>query len=144
MRKTLYLACALVALSAPAVQAEGVAVEPGLWEMTTTMTMPMLPQPQTITSTDCIEDAMLDVEEMSGDDTDPNCTFEVSQPDERTVKWTADCPLEDGGASRAEWQVTSGGDSVNGSGTVVIKVMDQEMTMDAAFSGRRVGDCPAD
>jgi hypothetical protein len=33
------------------VRAAGIAVEPGLWEMTSTVSMPMLPQPQTHTMT---------------------------------------------------------------------------------------------
>ena len=144
MKKFLYPVCALVVLSVPAAQAEGLAVEPGLWEMTTTMTMPMLPQPQTVTTTDCVEDALLDVEEMSGDDAHPECTFEVSQPDANTVNWVAECPVEGGGTMRAEWQATSAGDSVEGSGSIKMTVMGQDMSMDATFAGRRVGDCPAE
>jgi hypothetical protein len=135
---------ALVALAAaPLARADGVAVEPGLWEMTTTMTMPMLPQPQTVTSTDCVEDAVLDVDEMNGAGLDPECVLDISQPDEKTIRWVMDCPVEGGGSSHAEWQVTSDGDTVDGSGTILMTVMGQEMSMDASFNGRRVGDCPA-
>lgn len=143
MKKTLLSALVLLA-AAPTLQADGVAVEPGLWEMTTTMTMPMLPQPQTVTSTDCVEDAVLDVEEMNGEGLDPECTMDVSQPDEKTMRWMMDCPVEGGGSSHAEWQVTSNGDSVEGTGSITMTVMGQEMAMDASFSGRRVGDCPAE
>jgi hypothetical protein len=143
MNKTLLFAL-VVLVAAPAARGDGVAVEPGLWEMTTTMTMPMLPEPQTVTSTDCVEDAVLDVDEMNGEGLDPECTLDVSQPDERTIRWVMDCPVEGGGSSHAEWQVTSSGDAVDGSGTIRMTVIGQEMSMDAAFSGRRVGDCPAE
>jgi len=143
MKKILLPALAVLA-AAPIVQADGVAVEPGLWEMTTTMTMPMLPQPQVVTTTDCVEDAVLDIDEMNAEGLDPDCTMDVSQPDEKTVKWVMDCPVEGGGSSHAEWQVTSSSDSVEGSGSIQMTVMGQEMSMDATFSGRRVGDCPAE
>lgn len=143
MKKSL-LSALLVLAASPASQADGVAVEPGLWEMTTTMTMPMLPEPRTVTSTDCVEDAELDVDEMSGEGLDPDCTLDVSQPDDRTLRWNMDCPVEGGGTSLAEWQVTSNGDSVAGTGSIRMTVMGQEMTMDAVFNGRRIGDCPAE
>ena len=143
MRKTL-LTTLVVLAAAPVAQADGVAVEPGLWEMTTTMTLPMLPQPRTVTTTDCVDDAVLDVDEMSGDDVAPDCDMEISQPDAKTVRWVMDCPVEGGGSSRAEWQVTSSGDSVEGSGAIKMTVMGQDLSMDASCSGRRVGDCPAE
>jgi hypothetical protein len=144
MKKALLPALVALAMAAPAAQADGVAVEPGLWEMTTTMTMPMLPQPQTFTTSECVEDAVLDVADMGGEDPHPECVFDVSQPDANTVKWSAQCPVEGGGTSRAEWQATSHGDSVEGEGNVTMTMMGQEFSMDATFSGRRVGDCPAD
>ncbi|MEJ2384911.1 MAG: DUF3617 family protein [Xanthomonadales bacterium] len=143
MKKILPLTLIAAAL-APMAQADGVAVEPGLWEMTTVMTMPMLPQPQTVTTTDCVEDAVLDIDEMGSDEMDPDCTLDVSQTDDTTVRWTMDCPVEGGGSSHAEWQVTSSGDSVDGTGSIRMSVMGQEMSMDATFNGRRVGDCPAE
>ena len=140
-----FLLSALVVLvAASGARADGVAVEPGLWEMTTTMTMPMLPQPQVVTSSDCVEDDVLNIDEMSGEGLDPECTMDVSQPDDMTVRWVMDCPVEGGGSSRAEWQVTSSGDSVEGTGSILMTVMGQEMSMDASFNGRRVGDCPAE
>mgnify|MGYP001818480458 FL=1 len=142
--KKILLPALVVLAAAPIAQADGVAVEPGLWEMTTTMTMPMLPQPQVVTTTDCVEDAVLEIDEMNSEGLDPDCTMDVSQPDEKTVKWVMDCPVEGGGSSHAEWQVTSSSDSVEGSGSIKMTVMGQEMSMDATISGRRVGDCPAE
>ena len=143
MKKAMLPALILCAAAIPVAHAEGLAVEPGLWEMTTTVTMPMLPEPQTTTDKECVEDATLDVEDMNGDDLDPNCTVEVSQPDKQTLNWSMDCPVE-GGEMHAKWTVTSGGDSLEGKGTMTMSVMGQEMAMDATMSGRRIGDCPAE
>ena len=144
MRKTLLPALLALGAAVPAAQADGVAVEPGLWELTTTMTMPMLPAPQTITTTQCVEDSVLNVDEMGAEDPDPNCKLDITQPDDNTVHWTFDCPIEGGGTTTGEWQVTSSGGQVDGKGTMRMTMMGQEVAMDATFSGRRVGDCPAE
>lgn len=139
-RKSLVLSI-FAALASP-LMADGMQVEPGLWKMTTTLNMPMLPQPQTNSMEECVEDASFDIEDMSAEDMDPNCTIEMAQVDASTMKWSMDCPVEGGGTSHAEWQATSSGTSIEGSGKINLAVMGQEMEMTTTFSGQHIGACP--
>jgi len=124
------------------VRAEGIPVEPGLWEMTSTMNMPMLPQPQTHSMTECIDQGEISMDDVGTQDMDPNCTFGVAQVDGNTMSWSFDCPVEGGGTSHGEWQATSHGNRVEGSGKITMAMQGQAMEMNMTWQGKRVGDCP--
>ena len=121
--------------------AEGIPIEPGLWEMTSTVQMPMLPQPQVKTTQECMKESVISVDDMQGEDLDPECTFETEQVDEKTMKWTLDCPIE-GGTSHGEWQATSHGNRIEGAGTISMNMQGQAMEMTMNWEGKRVGACP--
>jgi len=125
----------------PAAWAEGIPVEPGMWEMSSTMTMPMLPQPRVTSTTECIRESELSMDDLGGEDMDPNCQFEMAQVDGNTMKWSFDCPVE-GGTSHGEWEATSSGDSVTGKGIITMSFQGQAMEMTMSWQGKRVGDCP--
>ncbi|MDH3786933.1 MAG: DUF3617 domain-containing protein [Xanthomonadales bacterium] len=135
----IFITCLLIA-SLP-VHAEGIPVEPGLWKMTSTVTMPMLPQPRVTTMTECMTKSEISMDEVGGGDMDPNCSFEMSQVDGNTMKWTVDCPVE-GGTSHGEWQATSGGDTVTGEGLLTVSFQGQSMDMTMSWQGERIGECP--
>ena len=139
--KKMMLATGLLMLVSQPVMAAGISVEPGMWEMTTTLNMPMLPAPQTTTVSECIEDSEFDLEDMSTEELDPNCTMTADQIDDSTVKWSMDCPVEGGGTSHAEWRITSGGDTIEGDGMISVSVMGQEMEMTTTFTGKHTGAC---
>ncbi len=120
--------------------AEGIPIEPGMWEMTSTMEMPMLPQPRVNTSMDCVEESELSPEAMTEEDMDPSCTFDTSVVDGNTMKWSMDCKAKEG-ASRGEWEVTSHGDTLTGGGTITMDMQGQPMVMTMKWDGKRVGDC---
>jgi len=126
--------------AAPLALAEGLPVEPGLWEMTSTISMPMLPQPRVNTMTECFEKSEFSMDDMNTDDMDPNCTFEMDQLDGNTMKWSVDCPVE-GGTSHGEWEAISAGETMTGSGVMTISMQGQTMKMDMSWEGRRIGDC---
>jgi hypothetical protein len=130
-----------LAISGVAAGADGLPVEPGLWEMTSTVHMPMLPQPQVNTQTECLDKPVMSLDELQKDEMDPNCEFETAQIDDTTVKWSVDCPVE-GGTARGEWQATSHGDRIEGDGTMTMSVQGQEMNMTMSWTGKRVGACP--
>lgn len=133
--------CAM-AFTVFSVQADGIPVKPGLWEMTSSVTMPMLPQPRVTTVTECMEKSEISMEEVGGGEgMDPNCTFEMSQLDGNTMKWSVDCPMEEG-ASHGEWQATSGGDTVTGEGLLTMSLQGQTMEMTMTWDGQWIGDCP--
>jgi len=125
----------------PALKAGGIPVEPGLWEMTTTMTMPMFPQPRVTTVTECMQKSEISMEELNSEDMDVECVFNPAQVEGNTMKWSFDCPVE-GGTSHGEWEATSGGDSVSGKGLITMTLQGQSMEMNMSWNGRRVGDCP--
>ena len=127
-------------LTAPAAWADGIPVEPGLWEMSSTMNMPMMPQPRVTTTTECMKESEISMDDMGGEDMDPNCQFEMAQVDGNTMKWSVDCPVE-GGTSHGEWEATSTGDSVTGDGLVTISFQGQAMEMTMSWEGKRIGDC---
>lgn len=138
-RKTALLAA--MAVFASPVLAGGIPVEPGLWSVTSTMSMPMMPAPQTMTMEECFEDDVIDMEDMAMEDLDPGCSYDLGQVDGNTMEWTIDCPVE-GGSMHAEWTATSGGDTVEGEGRMTMSIQGQNMEMTMSWSGERTGDCP--
>jgi hypothetical protein len=139
MKTGMSILAALAIVSAPAL-ADGIPMEPGLWKVTTTANMPMMPQPQTMTVEECYEDDSFDMDDMSTGDMDPACTFAMNQVDGNTMSWSVDCPVE-GGTMHAEWEATSAGDSVDGEGKMTMNMMGQTMDMTMSWHGERVGDC---
>ena len=121
--------------------ADGIPVEPGLWKITSTVTMPMLPQPRVTTVTECMEKSEITMDEVGGEGMDPNCTFDMAQVDGNTMKWSVDCPVE-GGTTHGEWQATSSGDTVKGEGTLNMSFQGQTMDMTMSWAGERIGECP--
>ncbi len=120
--------------------AGGIPIEPGLWEMTSTMTMPMLPSPRVSTNTQCIDKDELSPETMNQEAMDSNCTFTSRTVDGNTMKWSMACDSK-GGASRGEWEASSYGDTMTGGGTITVDMQGQSMVMTMKWDGKRVGDC---
>ena len=130
----------LISLVSSSVFAQGIPIEPGMWEMTPTMNMPMLPQPRVTNSKECIEEDELSPETWNEEDMDTSCTFSNRVVNGNTMKWSMNCNAQ-GGATRGEWEVTSHGDTLTGEGTVTVDMQGQSMVMDMKWDGKRVGDC---
>jgi hypothetical protein len=130
----------ILLLAVPAAHADGLSIEPGMWEMTSTMQMPMLPQPRVTTVKECMDKSELSMDELVGEGMDPACTFGMNQLSGDTMSWTIDCPV-DGGTMHGEWEATSHGDSVTGGGLMTMSVQSQNMEMNMSWEGRRVGAC---
>ena len=130
----------LISLVSSSVFAQGIPIEPGMWEMTSTMNMPMLPQPRVTNSKECIEEDELSPETWNEEDMDTSCTFSNRVVNGNTMKWSMNCNAQ-GGATRGEWEVTSHGDTLTGEGTVTVDMQGQSMVMDMKWDGKRVGDC---
>lgn len=143
IRTCIILAALFLVTTSVKAEGEGIPVEPGMWEISFTMNMPMMPQPHVTNTTECMKDAEISMDDMAGSEMDPNCTFDMVQLDGETMQWTVDCPVE-GGTSHGEWTATSKGSSVTGEGlvTVSIPAMGQEMAMNMNWEGHRIGDCP--
>jgi hypothetical protein len=137
--KYIYTVLLFCQFSMPAF-AEGIPIEPGRWEMTSTMNMPMLPQPRVSSDIECIRESELSPEAMTEEGMDSSCSYDSRVVDGNTMKWAMDCKLEEG-ASHGEWEVTSHGDTLVGEGAVTVDVQGQAMVMTMLWEGKRVGAC---
>ena len=120
--------------------AAGVAIQPGKWEMTSTMTMTMMNQPQTNTVQQCIEEDELNPESFNMDQDNP-CKFSDIKVDGNSASWSIVCPTQGGMTMDGTWQFTSNGDSITGSGSMSTEMSGQTIGFDMNWSGKRIGDC---
>jgi len=120
--------------------AEGVSIDPGNWEMTSTITMTMMPQPQTTTVMGCIKEPELNPEDFNMDEDNP-CNISEVAIDGDTASWSINCPTEGGAVMEGKWEFTSAGDSISGSGTMSMDYAGQEMGFEMSWAGKRIGDC---
>lgn len=127
-------------LFAGTVFADGVSITPGQWEMTTTMEMSMLPQPQVHTSTECIEQSELSPDDFNMDEENP-CDISDVAIDGNTASWSISCPVESGMVMEGQWEFTSKGDSITGSGSMSTDAGGMKMEFKMNWEGKRVGDC---
>jgi hypothetical protein len=139
MKKLLWITVFGLALLPGSVLAKGVEVEPGLWEMTMTMEMPMMPVPQVRTTTECIEENEINPDAFQMQEDSP-CTIGDVVVDGDTITWTLQCP-SDMGLMAGKWSFTSQGDSMQGDGTMTMDMGGQKMVMTMSWEGKRVGDC---
>ena len=121
--------------------AGGVPIDAGQWEMTTTMTMPMLTEPRTQTAMECIEEDVLDPETFNMDKDHP-CAISDVKIEGNTAKWSINCPTEGGPVMEGQWQITSRGDSLTGMGKMSSDFNGQKMGFTMAWEGKRIGACP--
>jgi len=120
--------------------AEGVSIDPGEWEMTSTITMSMMPQPQTTTVKECIKEPELNPEDFNMDEDNP-CNISEVVIDGDTASWSINCPTEGGPVMEGRWEFTSGGDTISGSGSMTADYAGQAMSIDMSWTGKRIGDC---
>jgi len=120
--------------------ADGVSINPGMWEMTSSMTMTMLPQPQSNTVRECIEEDELSPEKFDMEKDSP-CKISDVNIDGDTARWSINCPTEAGQEMTGQWEFTSLGDSISGSGSMSMEYAGQKFGFDMTWVGKRIGDC---
>jgi len=130
----------VLALFANVSYAKGVPIDPGMWEMTTTMTMSMMPQPQTTVDTECIEESEMNPADFNMDEENP-CNITDVSVDGDTARWSISCPTEGGMVMEGQWEFTSHGDSITGKGTMTTEMAGQKMGFDMTWTGKRTGAC---
>ena len=101
--------------------------------------MSLLPQPQTKTYTECIEETEMNPEDFNMDEDSP-CDITEVEFDGNSAKWSISCP-NPMGAMEGEWEITSNGDSIVGGGSMSAEIAGQKMEMEMQWEGTRVGDC---
>ncbi len=121
--------------------AAGVSVNPGEWEMTSTMTMSMLPEPKVRTYTQCIEEDQLDPSQLTMDEDNP-CNISDVVMDDDSASWTINCPLQGDMMMAGQWNFTSSGETITGSGSMAVDAAGMKMELTMSWDGKRIGDCP--
>lgn len=120
--------------------AEGVPIDPGMWEMTSTMTMTMMPEPRSNTVQECIENDELSPESFNMDEDNP-CNITEVTIDGNTARWLINCTTAGGPVTEGQWEFTSNGDSISGNGAMAAEFSGQKMGFNMTWEGKRVGDC---
>ncbi len=133
-------ALATCSFAAAAAAGDNLKINPGLWETTSTVTMPMMKEPQTRTETKCIRKEQLEPSDFSLEKDSP-CTSSDFSVEGDTATWTIDCPLQGSGKMHGEWQMTSKDDSMDGKGSMSADVNGMKMEMNMTWKGKRLGDC---
>ena len=126
-------------LGLAAIQAKAIEVEPGQWDMTYSVTMPMLAEPRETSVSDCIVDAELTPEDFTEDEQNP-CEFSEVISEKDRISWQMNCPSP-GGSATGTWSIQSDGDSLTGEGDMTMSMGGQTMTMTMTMAGQRTGAC---
>jgi hypothetical protein len=140
MRFHIFLTGLATVLISATSSAAGVSIQPGMWEMTFAMTVPMMPQPQSKTVKECIEKDEISPESFNMEEDSP-CQISDMSVEGETARWSINCPQEGGPVMEGQWEFTSNGDSISGSGTMSTEFSGQKMGFDMTWVGKRIGDC---
>ncbi len=140
MRKPLILLFSLAFINNIASAGDSVAIEPGMWEVTTTMTSPMSNQPQVETSQECMEQSEISAEDLTPSEDDSCSTSEVSASGD-TLTWSMQCSMQ-GGSMSGGGTFTSEGDTGHGKMHMDMNIQGgQSMKMEMSWKGKRIGSC---
>lgn len=137
MMRSLYLSALLILSAVPAAHAAPDMME-GMWEITTTMEIPGMPQDMAppVTHTQCITKSNMiphDTEQSQ----DCTTNHEVNG---NTVTWTMKCSGElDGVVGKGK--VTYRKDRFDGEMVMTVEEGGETMQITNRMSGRRIGDC---
>ena len=140
MRFNVFLTCLATVMIAGTASADGVSIDPGMWKMTSTMTMTMMPQPRSTTVNECIEEDELSPESFNLDKENP-CTISDVAVEGTTARWSISCSTGGGPVMEGQWAFTSSGDTISGNGSMSTEINGQTMGFEMAWTGERTGDC---
>lgn len=119
--------------------ADSIPVEPGQWQMTTTMTSPMSPQPRVSTATQCMDKDEFSISDLMPKD-ESECTITEANVSGNTLTWTMQCEMQ-GGSGTGGGQFTSNGDSGSGEMHMNMQFQGQTFNMTNSWEGHRIGPC---
>ncbi len=127
-----------LSISQLATAENSISIEPGLWEVTTTMTSPMFPQPRVETQQECMEDSQISPETIAP--SDGECSITDSNVSGSTLNWSMQCNTP-GGAMSGQGSFDSNGDSGSGNMQMNMDIQGQSMSMQMEWKGHRIGSC---
>ena len=118
------------------VAAQGLTIEPGLWETTITQTNPFLGT-KTETKQDCVQENEFNPTQMlQGME---GCTMDQDLSG-NTLTFSMQC-TSDQGTGSGSGKMTSNGDSGSGEMQMEWSTGGQNMSMEMQWDGKRIGDC---
>jgi hypothetical protein len=118
----------------PASTPTKVNMQEGQWEITTTMEMPGMPKPHTMTTTTCLtqKDPVAKIDEKN------NCKMENLTTVGNTVTWKIVCP-----EATSRGSITYAGATYDGIMETSMKMEGKDMTSKMTMKGKYIGPCPA-
>jgi hypothetical protein len=137
MRKNLLAMLALLPLATA--QADTMELKPGLWEVSSTTTMPMSSTPTKRVDSECVKEGkVFDPMEMAeGMD---NCQMVENKRTGNTLNFRMNCTME-GNPTTAVGKLFTDGKTSSMDMDFVFKMGGMEMKMTMKSTGVRVGDC---
>lgn len=128
----------VAATAANVTLAEEFRVPPGMWEITSSSTMSLMPQAQTRTQRECINAEDSDPVRLMAKQ--PGCELLERQIEKQTLRWRMRCSMEEGEATAAGEFILDG-DSARGKMVMEMSMQNMPVTMEMQWRGRRIGDC---
>ena len=139
MHKSLFLLVTFSFTLSMAHAGDSISIEPGMWEVTTTMKSPMSNQPQVQTTQECMEDSEIGADILTPND-DDNCSTSDVSANGGTLTWSMQCSMQ-GNEMTGGGSFTSNGDSGHGSMHMDMQVEGQSFKMELSWKGKRIGSC---
>ena len=121
-----------IAFAAPAMQ-------PGLWQITSSMEMPGMPNMPPMTMQHCVKPADIQQGGLVPQNPDPQCKMLDYRLKGNTATWRVECKGDM--AMQGTGSMTLGATSYSGTTALTMTQDGQAMSMTQRFSGKRLGDC---
>jgi hypothetical protein len=138
--KRIAMAAIAISLLSTAQAEDGIEITPGKWRITATSNMPMMPQPQSKTTEECIEESKISPTTLFKENNE--CRLANVEVDGNDMAWQMTCDNPEGeGNLSADGNLSVDRDSLQGRIEMAIKVADQSMSYDITWEGERIGDC---
>ncbi len=150
-KSILVLACCCLLLPAAAL-AGGYSMNPGKWQFTTTVTMPMLPAPQVSTNTECVSKEEAERDPLANLVDVGNCTITKKEMHGANLDFEMECN-EKGMTSKGKGHFSAHGNTVSGSMEMSMEMPKMEgaqgipgmptgpMKITTSWKGERIGAC---
>lgn len=125
----------------------GPEMKPGKWEFTTTITMAMMPQPQTVTNVECYTKEQAQENPLAALLKEGPCQLVSQKVRGNRMDFEVACQGDMNVSSTGKGFFTTQGDTASGKMEVIMNMPEmanmegQEMKMEQSWKGRRIGAC---